>query len=200
MKNLISVWCCLVWLGVGLLLCNTNWIRIPNFCFGMFSWSGRGQRVRESIFRRQGLHCQMARTSREMNQLLCYTNAFVIIHTWWLWCHLAKMTLHIRWMTSQIMTISSSINLLYHLTFHCMDVDPLIYLNWIMSKNNYIAFLWNSTFKTEILFPFCSSDMGNKKYWAVVAAALVLLVIFLAIGFGVSASSGKVMDTKYYKE
>ena len=42
--------------------------------------------------------------------------------------------------------------------------------------------------------------MGNKKHWAVVAAALVLLVIFLAIGFGVSASSGKVIDTKYYKD
>jgi len=36
---------------------------------------------------------------------------------------------------------------------------------------------------------FSNSDMGNKKHWAVVAAALVLLVIFLAIGFGVSASS-----------
>ena len=42
--------------------------------------------------------------------------------------------------------------------------------------------------------------MGNKKHWAVVAAALVLLVIFLAIGFGVSASSGKIIDTKYYKD
>ena len=67
-------------------------------------------------------------------------------------------------------------------------------------KNNYIAFSLHFQSKTQILFPFYSSDMGNKKHWAVVAAALVLLVIFLAIGFGVSASSGKVIDTKYYKE
>ena len=64
----------------------------------------------------------------------------------------------------------------------------------------YIAFLLDFPFKNQNLISFCSSDMGNKKHWAVVAAALVLLVIFLAIGFGVSASSGKVIDTKYYKD
>ena len=37
-------------------------------------------------------------------------------------------------------------------------------------------------------------DFSNKKHWTVVAIALVVLVIFLAIGFGVSASHNDELD------
>ena len=36
----------------------------------------------------------------------------------------------------------------------------------------------------------------SKRHWVVVAMAVVLLVIFVAIGFGVSASTGNPMDSE----